>query len=60
MGLEPGCPRCSADVARDDESWRCEVHGAMTPWGRAQDPEDESLGEYRALSQPLHTWWPWP
>jgi hypothetical protein len=60
MSLRAECPRCSADLTREGEQWRCPTHDVVVPLWRASVVEYDAFAAYLKLAGTLQTWLPWP
>lgn len=60
MSLAAGCPRCSSPITGgEQDGWRCDVHGPITPLWRPSVANYEDLAELLRRCT-LPTLIPWP
>lgn len=60
MTLTAGCPRCAGAVSADDDRWRCDAHGPITPLWRPDEAGYHALVEHLACAADMPTLVPWP
>lgn len=60
MLLAPGCPRCTAPVTQQRDTWSCHDHGPITPLWRPGDATYDGFGAALQRAGGFPTYLPWP